>query len=536
MPNMQQPTEAKPGHEMPYLPAEIIFDICGYLTVDSHNPAKECRVSLSNKDNIYTLRQLSLTCRAIHVVVTPSLYGYVYFTGPVADPDLPMPTDRQNPGAESLVYFLRTMVQNAELRQHVKGVACLIDLRDRCNFEEEMDTINKDYGILSMIRECKEIRTKRFLHRVDSWIERSLGPGLGFEAAFGITSRRPIISMGHQLFASIVCLLPNLTSISLKSGSHYPCYPRSPEMYDFNDIGISGRVAHTITQHIPLENLRALQVQCEPDGTIFPIRNQTINLRDMVPVLRNAPNLTLVRSYGCDSTWSGLPATVASFEGWGPVSSIPLEYRHNSPMMHLRTVLVNLKCASKALEFNLCKFCVWLGFTAPALERLEVLLSPRTCTKPTDEFIPLVLNRFSQLQYLCFDSRFFSDDHWNDPAWQDPALSSTILPSSIETLRIVDSEPRCNPDIIVNWLQLATRLWSGVEHVSRLEMAEYLHMPPLTDTNLDEHGCNFSKLENEAKQELALRGVQFQLLLVNTEGGKLSASAFMKQDHIPTGA
>ncbi|KAG6364763.1 hypothetical protein INS49_006367 [Diaporthe citri] len=146
---MRQLAEADTGTESPRLPAEIIFDICGYFTVNPHDPAKGYDVSPCTRDNIRTLRQLSLTCRGIHDVVTPTLYGSIYITGPMTDPHIPLPTHCQNPGAETLAYFLRTILSNAKLRQYVKDLACLIDLRDTCQFKEQMDTLNKDYGLVS---------------------------------------------------------------------------------------------------------------------------------------------------------------------------------------------------------------------------------------------------------------------------------------------------------------------------------------------------------------------------------------------------
>ncbi|KAI7775917.1 hypothetical protein LA080_006127 [Diaporthe eres] len=466
---MQQPTEAEISNEMPYLPAEIIFDICGYFTVDPHNPAKGYDVSPSTRDNIRTLRQLSLTCRGIHDLVTPALYGSIYLTGPLTDPHLPLPTHCQNPGAETLVYFLRTILGSAKLSQYVETLACLIDLRDTRHFKEEMDTVNKDYVILSTIQEYKDIRTKRLLHRADSWIEHNLGSRLGIEAAFGMTSRWPIISISHQLFALLACLFPNVTSISLKPGSHRPQYPRSPGLYDFKTIDMKGRIVHRMTQPVPLANLRTLQVQCEPESTIFNAQNSVINLLELVPVLCNASNLTQVRCYGHDSTWKGVPGTVASFECWGPVSDLPLLVYPDDPMSSLKTMVVHLDRSWEALDFNLGKFCFCLGFHAPSLEHLEVLLSPGTCTNPIAEFISLHLCHLRKLQHFCFDTRFFSENHWDDPEWQNPEFGPNILPSSIETLRIVDSGPRRHFDSILKWLQVITGFLLRLEDSSKIE-------------------------------------------------------------------
>lgn len=529
---MQPPTETNTGGEMPYLPAEIIFDICNYFTVDPHDPTKGSHASLAIIDNIRALRQLSLTCRGIHTVVTPELYRSVYVTGPMTDPLVPLPTQRQNSGAETLLYFLRTILDNAQLRQYVKDLACLIDLRDRCHFKEEMNTLNKDYGILSTIRDCKDIRTKRLLQRADSWIQRNFESRLGFEAAFGTTSRRPIVSMTHQLFALLACLLPNVTSISLKAGSHDAQYPGWPEIYDFKDIGIAGRVVHKITQPFPLENLRTLQVQCEPENTILDAQNPTINLLDLVPVLRNASNLTHVRYYGFDSTWTGLPDTAASVEFRGPVTTFPLQFPPDTPMLCLRTMFVRLECTSKELDFSLQHFCFGLGIIAPALEHLEVLMSPGTHEKPIGEFTPLYLSHMSGLQHFCFDARLFPWNYWNEPKWQDPEIGSEILPSSIETLRIVDSDSSHHFSSILQWLQVITRFHLRREDLTNLKRIELLHIPALAEADHNANSWDSLELANEVKEELALNDVQLQLVLVDNKGSDASEAESMKQAHI----
>lgn len=530
---MQPPIKTNTGNEMPCLPAELIFEICNYFTVDPHDPAKGSHISLAIIDNTRALRQLSLTCRGIHTVVTPELYRSVYITGPMTDPLVPLPTQRQNSGAETLLYFLRTILDNAQLRQYVKDLACLIDLRDRCHFKEEMNTLNKDYGILSTIRDCKDIRTKRLLQRADSWIQRNFESRLGFEAAFGTTSRRPIVSMTHQLFALLACLLPNVTSISLKAGSHDAQYPGWPEIYDFKDIGIAGRVVHKITQPFPLENLRTLQIQCEPENTILDARSPTINLLDLVPVLRNASNLSHVRCYGFDSTWTGLPDTAASVEFRGPVTTFPLLFQPNTPMLCLRTMFVRLECTSKEAYFSLQHFCLTLDMMAPALEHLEVLLSPGTHEKSIVEFTPLNLSHMSGLQHFCFDARLFPWNYWNEPKWQDPEIGSKILPSSIETLRIVDSESSHHFSSILQWLQVITRFHLRREDSTKLNKIELLHMPALAEADHNASNWDSSELANEMKEELALNGVQLQLSSVNNKGGKFSGTESMKQSHIP---
>lgn len=516
---MQPPTETNTGNETPYLPAEIIFDICGHFSVNPHGPEKGSHVSLATIDNIRTLRQLSLTCRGIHTVVTPELYRSIYVTGPMTDPHVPLPTQRQNSGAETLVYFLRTILDNSQLRQYVKDLACLIDLRDTCHFKEEMNTPNKDYGILSTIRNCKDIRIKHLLQRADAWIQCNFESRLGFEAAFGTTSRRPIVSMTHQLFALLACLLPNVTSICLQAGSHHPNYPGSPEMYDSKTIRIAGRVVNKMTHPFPLASLRTLQVQCEPAGTIFDAQNQTINLLDLVPVLRNASNLTQVRCYGFDSTWTGLPDTAASVECRGPVTTFPLLFPPDTPLMCLRTIFVRLECTSKELDFSLQHFCLSLGLIAPALERLEVLMSPRTQNEAIREFIPLDLFHMSGLQHFCFETRLLPGDHWDKPKWQDPEIGSEILPSSIETLRIVDSEPSHRFSSILQWLQVITRFHLRREDSTKLKRIELLHMPAQAGADHNASSWDSLELANEVEEELALNGVQLDLGLVNNKEG-----------------
>lgn len=510
---MQQQTAADTGDEELLLPAEIIFDICGYFTVDPHDPEDGSHVKPSTKDNIRTLRHLSMTCRGIRDVVTPTLYRSIYLTGPLTDPNLPLPTHCQNAGAESLVYLLRTILNNPKLAQHVKDLACLIDLKDRLQFNEEMITLNKDYGILSAIRDCKDPRARLLLQKADSWITGVSGSRLGFEGAFGSTSRRPIVSISHQLFALLACLLPNVTTISLKFGSHRPHYPGSPGLYDFPAIGIPGQAVKAMTQPHPLDSLRTLQVQCESESTIFHARRPAIDLLELMPVLRNASNVMQVRCYGFDSTWTGLPATTASFECWGPVSDIPL-FR---PPTTLKTVVARLDSAED-LRFCLGDFCDILGEAAPSLEHLEVLLSPGTHIDPVREMMPLQLCPIPRLRDFYFDSRLFSDDLWDSPGWQvPPVIISMIFPLSMEELRIIDSEPRRDSDRILKWLQIGTHFLLQPETPSKLKRVEYHHMPFSDVAHRNGDCCDFSALASELKEEFELRGVQFQLRLLKDE-------------------
>lgn len=517
---IQPPAEPQALNKMPLLPAEIIFAICRCFTVGPHNPAKGFHVSLSARDNIRTLRQLSLTCRGIHEIVTPILYGSIYFRGPKFDRDRPIRTDRQDPGAENLVYFLRTILENARLRQHVKDLACLMDLRDTFDFNEIMDTPDKDYDILPTIRDCKDVGTKDLLDMANSCIRGNFGPQFGFEAALGTTSYRPIASMSHQLLTLIICLLPNLTSISLRIGSRRPHYPQLPDLYHFMVNGRPGQSDSNMTQHSHLRRLGTLQVQCEAEDTALFPHEPEVSLLDMMPLLQIASNLTQIRGYGCVSSWSKLPDTVTSFEGWGSVSWKPLVIHSlsNVPILHLKTVVIRL--ASTSLDFDLSGLFEVLAGVTPALEHLEVFLYPGVRIIVPEEWFPTyALSALSRLRHLCFDTRCFSEDHWDYSTWCDPEDGSD-LPSNIETLRIVDSEPRRNPGGIIDWLDVTTTLCplAGPGNVMKLKKVEYLHMPLLTDTSINGGGRDFSKLEDKAKQTLSLQGVQFHLILVNAEG------------------
>lgn len=291
---MQTLTEPRARTKMPLLPAEIIVAICGCFTVDPHKSAKGFHVSLFARDNIRALRQLSLTCRDIHEVVTPVLYGSICFTGPKTDPHRPIPTDRQDPGAEMLVYFLRTILENAKLRQYVKQLACLVDLRDRCDFNETMDAPDPDYDILSIIRDCKDTRAIGLLNMADSCIRCNFGPRFGFEAAAaGRTSHRPIASISHHLFSLAICLLPNLNSICLRIGPGLPHYPRLPDLYHCIVNDRARQSDSETARHSYLQKLRTLQVQCEATEPARSEGRPETCLLDMMPLLQIASNLTL---------------------------------------------------------------------------------------------------------------------------------------------------------------------------------------------------------------------------------------------------
>jgi hypothetical protein len=506
MVTMQGPTGSATGQEVPRLPAEIIFYICHYFTVDPHNPAKSFNVSPDTRDNIRTLRQLSLTCRSIHAEVTPALYCSIYFTcPPMIDPDFPLATHCQDPGAESLVYFLRTILGNAELRRYVKHLACLIDLRDR----------------------CKDVRTTRLLERAGLWIDPSSTSQLGFGNAFGTACRRPFISMTHQTFALIACLLPNVTSITLKTGSRLPCYPRSADLYYIKAKDMTGRPRCNMTQHNPLQSLTVLQVQCEHESTVMEANDQTIGLLEWMPLLRNASNLRQVRCYGSDPSWRHLPDTMAAFECWGPVSTEPVYFRGgDSILMHLKVMAIHLDCAAKALNFSLDYLCFILSLVAPKLEHLKVLLSPGTCIKPDVETINFSVDNFTRLQYLCFDTRLVSDIFWDKHLWQDLESGWSVRLRGIETLRIVDSEPRANLDSILRWLQAIMHNLFQSDYESTLKKFEYFHMSSLADVNHNSSNWSVSNLTNEMRQELALYGVEFQLSLVHGEGGEFLGAEF----------
>lgn len=513
-------------NKMPLLPAEIIFAICRCFTVDPHNPAKGFHVSLSARDNIRTLRQLSLTCRAVHDVVTPALYNSIYFTGPRTDPDLPVPTDRQNPGAENLVYFLRTILQNSKLRQHVRDLACLIDLRDACDFEEEMNTPNKDYGILSAIRDCKDTETKRLLDVAESWITRSwitvsrvkLGSDiLGFGAAFGTNSCRPIISVSHQAFALIICLLPNLDSISMQTGTGGLRHARYCNRLDWNPTGPIGRSDSRTAQHDLLQNLRTLQVQCEPHSHVPSRDYGIINVREMIPILKDGSNafkLTHFRGFGYSGCWSSLPNALTSFERWGPLSDLSFI---SKPLLNLKSMRIHLVPSPESLHLDLNDCCAYLSREAPALEHLEVSLSPGTRTDSIWDPLQLGIRGLNRLQSFSVDTYFISDGDWAESSWAYLGGVLNALPPNIQTLRLVDSEPKQLFNTTLNWVQVITRTHLRPENLSKLKRVEFLHMPSLVGANRNAGSWSSSQLANEVKQELALNGVQFQLC-VNGRG------------------
>ncbi|POS69692.1 hypothetical protein DHEL01_v211912 [Diaporthe helianthi] len=517
----QEFPESAPGNEKsPLLPAEIIFSICRYFTalVELHNPAKSFDVSSNTRDNTRTLRQLSITCRSIHHEVTPALYTCIYFTGPTVDPDLPVSTDSQHTGAESLVYFLRTMVENVGLRRHVKDVACLIHLRDRCLFKEQMNTQNKDYGLLSAIQNCKDIRTTRLIEWARLWIAPFSDHRGNFENAFGTSSRRPIISISHQVFTLIACLLPNVTSVTLKTTGRNPLYPGQASSYDM------------MQHHMqPLQNLTVLHVQCEPETTGVGDPRESINISHIMPLLRNASNLQRVQCYGSDSTWVGCPESVTSFECWGPVLKMPVAF---SPQ-HLQVVVVHFHSAMSKVEFNLGNCCRVLSLFAPQLKQLKVLCSPGTSTRRHRSRGFLGLTSFTALEHFCFDSRFFPDTAWDEPI-QGFLRDEWVLDlSQVGKLSILDSKPRRNLDNILNWLQDIMRDVLKPQNDARLKTIEYLHMPSLADMNHDSSSYSPSTVADELRQELALNGVQFQLSFVKDTNGEFSEAEVLKQNHIP---
>lgn len=521
-------------NKMPFLPAEIIFAICRCFTVDPHNPAKGFHVSLSARDNIRTLRQLSLTCRGVHDVVTPALYNSIYFTGPSIDPDLPVPTDRQNPGAESLVYFLRTILQNSKLRQHVRDLACLIDLRDACDFGEEMKTPNKDYGILSAIRNCKDIETKRLLDVAESWITGSaeswieLGSDmLGFDGAFGTNSRRPIISVSHQAFALIICLLPNLDSISMQTGTRGPRLAQFCNYLDWNPTGPIERSDSSTAQHDLLQNLRTLQVQCEPHSHDPSRGYGIISVQEMIPILEdglNAFKLTHFRGFGHSGYWSTLPNTMTSFERWGPLSDVPFI---SKPLLDLKSMRIHLVPSPQSLRFDLNRCCDSLSRNAPALEHLEVSLSPGTRTDSIWDPSQLGIRGLNRLQSFSVDTYFISNGDWAESSLAYLGVGLKALPPNIQTLRLVDSEPKQLFNTTLNWIQVITRALIRPDNLSNLKRVEFLHMPSLVGANHNAGSWGPSELANEVKQELALNGVQFQLCLVNDRG------CYLEQEDTP---
>lgn len=528
---MSPPTEPKARHKMPLLPAEIIFAICRCFVVKPHNPEEGFHVSLSARDNIRTLRQLSLVCRGIHHVVTPILYGSIYFTGPETDTHHSIPTDRQNPGAENLVYFLRTILENSKLRQYVKDIACLIKLRDACDFEEEMKTLNKDYGILSTIRKCKDKETKRLLVMAELWIDLSEESKLGFEAAFGANARRPIISVSLQIFTLIISLLPNVDSLALQTNPVGPPASLWYLLHDSGAIGTMGWSGFSTIQHKPLQSLRTVRVQCWSQSPFSDAHDNVIGVLEILPVLENASNLTHFQGYGCVPCWMDLPRTVVSFESWGLVSDSPLL----AYSLKLKSIVIQLVSPSRVLDFNLeyfGQFCT--NRFAPTLEHLEVSLWPGTTTKSTSEFRPTFgLRGLTRLQSLCFDTHFISSRDWEDSMWLVPGSGLSALPPNIESLRLIDSEPGHDFDRILVRLQTITRIHLRPENNSKLKRVEYIHMPSLAGSHRNAGSCSTSDLVKEVLQELEINGVELQLHWRNPKGEGFSGAKVLEHEGIP---
>lgn len=544
---MQPPTEPKAHYKMPLLPAEIIFAICRCFVVNPHNPEEGFYVSPSARDNIRTLRQLSLTCRGIHDVVTPALYGSIYFTGPETDPYDLIRTDRQHPGAENLVYFLRTILENSKLRQHVRHLACLINLRDACSLLEKMKTPNQDYGILSTIRSCKDIETKRLLDTADLWIKfgedrelwLDLGEEskLGFEVTFGANARRPILSVSHQIFTLIICLLPNVDSLSLQTG---PRGPRNPRWYEFTDwkpIGTMGRSGSSAIQHKPLQSLRTVRVQCGSQSPVADAHGGVISILDIAPVLQYASKLTRFQGYGCVRRWDDLPPMVRSFKSSGFVSDSPL-VTGSLQLLKLRRIVIHLGPPSGVLDFDLDDLSYFCSkWFAPTLEHLEVLLWPGTSIKSTSEFWPRFgLRGLTHLQSFCFDTHFISSTDWEDSMWLVPGSGLSALPPNIESLHLIDSEPGHDFDSILGRLQTITRIHLQPENLSKLKRVEYVHIPSLAGSHCNAGSCSSLDLVNEMVQELEMNDVQLQLRLWNPKAGVFSGAEVLKHEGIPPSA
>lgn len=530
---MQPSTESKPKSTMPLLPAEIILAICSCIFVEPHNPLKGFNVIPSVRDNIRTLRQLSLTCRGIHSVVTPALYGSIYFTSPKTDPRYPIPTDHQSLGAESLVYFLRTILEHPNLCKYVKDLTCLVDLKHNYNSNEKMKTPNKDYGLLSAVENCEEFGTQSLLNMGDRWLRLKANGRLGFDTAFGMGSRRPLISTSHAVFALILCLLPNITSISLRAAVRYDSAPLWGRVDDSNYAGTTEMSDSGRIQHSPLQNLRTLQLQCElldPDHWDL---HDNYHVLDLFPVLRNAPNLMRIRSYGYITSWGYIPDSVTSLESWGIAADF---FLNSDTSLRLKSVVLHLDCTwslDEEHQFDPELFGHCLSLEAPALEHLEVLSSSRMSRRCISKYLPRGLLGLNRLQHLALDTRFFSGEHCDEMTRQIAGGSPSVLPPNIKILRLVDSEPRRDADCTLQFLGIIIRAHVRKECMSKLRSVEYFHMPPLTDVNISGGNCSLPELVEALEKELALDGVQFHLHLFNHDEDDFLGADLMGMGNLP---
>lgn len=280
-------------------------------------------------------------------------------------------------------------------------------------------------------------------------------------------------------------------------------------------------------QHSLLQNLRTMQVQCEPQSHVPIHEGEFIGLSDMIPILlnpSNASDLTHFRAFGCVEYWDKLPNSLTSVEIQGPLSDALVLC---GPLPNLKSVIIRLVSSSQSLDFGLDAYCGYLSRHAPALEHLEVSLSPGTRTSLILDPPQFGLRCLSRLRSLFVDTYFISDGDWEKSMWRDPGLGPNALPLNIQTLRLVDSEPRQMFNTTIHWLQVITRTLLRPENLSKLKRVEFFHMPLLAGANDNAGSWNYSELANEVQQELALNGVQFHLCLVNDRG------YYLKQEDIP---
>lgn len=169
----------------------------------------------------------------------------------------------------------------------------------------------------------------------------------------------------------IACLLPNVTSITLKAGSHWIRYPQRADLYNIKAEDIDRHIRCNLTKQDPLQSLTTVQVQFEPENPEFRVvqgRDFT-SLSVFMPVLGNASNLTHVRSYGFDVCWTDLPDTTVSLECRGPFTETPLSIpQGNLKLRHLKLTVLPLEPLSMVRRLDLRDLCWNLGRCAPELE------------------------------------------------------------------------------------------------------------------------------------------------------------------------
>ncbi|CAJ2509554.1 Uu.00g145800.m01.CDS01 [Anthostomella pinea] len=257
------------------LPNEILSQISGYLVLplpDRQNVRNACLLRERRK----ALWSLCLMSRKLNKVATSVLYRTVRFW------------HEKHRDGSGLGLFLRTLVENAQLRPLVRQISCLINLTETSGYNWDVVLISQSWASLSATLRLGNDEDITMLQSTDL-----VDPNGGMCQT----------TTGERVFGAILCFVTRLEYVYLQC-PHNTCYLPASRPNAYGD----------------LDRILRSALATDEGRSKWPFSPM------ICPVLLHAPDLKLLAVYKAENRWSKLPNTLQSLDlADSPVSNAVIE-------------------------------------------------------------------------------------------------------------------------------------------------------------------------------------------------------------------